>query len=92
MTHMSTSMTALPDPLPVDVVHPGGGAWFGVAVATERIVAWDEDGPPHAVMEQVLVIAANGYALWVNKEHVTFKFPPNGPYRLLMGWAEKGQS
>jgi hypothetical protein len=42
--------------------------------------------------EEFLCISRDGGAWWVDSDRVTFKFPPDGPYRLLFGWADKGQA
>lgn len=39
----------------------------------------------------LFVVADDGsFRVW-DYDEATAKFPPDGPYRLLLGWAEKGR-
>lgn len=63
-------------PFPVEFA--GGDDW-GIAIALrgDGWIAW---------------LRWDGSLRWSESQHARFKFPPDGPYRLLMGWAEKGRS
>jgi hypothetical protein len=78
-TSRSTRAISLPDPLPAEA---------------------EEGGVPDPVPVVVLGISGNyayvvsrdGGSWWSPVTQLRYKFPPDGPYRLLFGWAEKGKS
>lgn len=42
--------------------------------------------------QKALVVTRDGASSWEELRAVRFLFPPDGPHRLLFGWAEKGWS
>lgn len=68
---------ALPHPIPAEM-HSGHPVVV-IAISDER-------------PRDVLVIDRDGLMMWVPSSMLTLKYPPDGPYRLLFGWAEKGKS
>lgn len=66
-------------PVPCVVTDPDGRPWYGVAVGVDM----------HG---NVLVLYQAGGINWASQRAVELKYPPDGPWRLLFGWAEKGQA